>query len=95
MNESFKQELDMTLYLMLEGCASEPQVKKLNTWLEKDPEVFKYSMDFYLVASALRKSKVIPSASLNTMQEIEEQCALLKVFADAKKARDDYVDGIK
>lgn len=80
-----REELDLLLYQMLENEASEEQIARLNKLLSEDAEALRYSMDFYWVASALRKSNVIPSASLGTANEIDEQFHLLKVFAEEER----------
>lgn len=85
MDASLRQELDMILYLMLENSASEQQIKRLNALLESDPEAMAYAMDYYLITAALRKSNVIPSASFNTQDEIDEQSYLLRAFAEEER----------
>lgn len=85
MDELRRQELDLLLYPMLENEASVEQIARLNALLSDDAEALRYAMDFYLVASALRKSTVIPSASLGTKDEIDEQFHLLKLFAEEER----------
>ncbi|MEJ5260104.1 MAG: hypothetical protein WHS88_07945 [Anaerohalosphaeraceae bacterium] len=85
MDEFRREELDLLLYQMLENEASDEQIAHLNKLLSENAEALRYSMDFYLVASALRKSNVIPSASLGTVNEIDEQFHLLKLFAEEER----------
>lgn len=86
MKAELKQEIDMILCLMLEDSASDQQVERLNALLESDPEALEYSADFYLVASALRKSNIIPLAFFDTQQEIDEQFNQLKILAEEEHA---------
>jgi len=85
MDARCREELDLLLYRMLEKEASDQESARLNALLAEDAEALRYAMDFYLVAAALRKSTVIPSASLGSQDEIDEQFHLLKIFAEEER----------
>jgi hypothetical protein len=85
MDARYREELDLLLYRMLEKEASDQESARLNALLAEDAEALRYAMDFYLVAAALRKSTVIPSASLGSQDEIDEQFHLLKIFAEEER----------
>lgn len=80
-----KQELDDLLYLILENEATPEQVQRLDMLLESNPEAQQYAGDFYFVTAALRKTNAIPSASLDTSHEINEQYNLLLELAQEEK----------
>ena len=85
MDPKLKHEIDDLLYLTLENEASPEQVKRLNTLLESNPEIQQYAGDYYFVTASLRKTNAIPSASLDTEHEINEQSNLLLELAREEK----------
>lgn len=76
-----KQELNELLYLTLEKAAQPSQTEKLNAILQSDPDALEYSLDFYLMSSALRKTNAIPNAFLGIKNEKTEQFNLLHCLA--------------
>ncbi|HOK96222.1 MAG TPA: NPCBM/NEW2 domain-containing protein [Anaerohalosphaeraceae bacterium] len=81
MDAKQKQELNELLYLTLERSAQPWQTEKLNAILQSSPEALQYSLDFYLMSSALRKTNAIPHAFFGSKNEITEQFNLLHCLA--------------
>lgn len=85
MDIELKKEIDELLYLMLENAASPEQAARLDSLMESNPEVVQYSMDFYLMSAALRKTNIIPASALNTGFEIHEQVSFLNILAKEER----------
>lgn len=77
MDLRLQKEIDELLYLMLENAASAEQVERMNSLLASSTENQQYAADYYFITAALRKTNAIPSASLGTQNEVNEQYNLL------------------
>lgn len=85
MNTTTKYELNELLYLSLEGLATGEQMKRLNDIIDSDSEALSHSLDFYLVASVLKKTNTIADAFLGTKNEKIEQFDILRCLAAEEK----------
>jgi hypothetical protein len=85
MNAKTKYELNELLYVSLEGMATDEQMKRLNHLIASDPEALSHSLNFYMVASALKKTNTIADAFLGTKNEKIEQFDILRCLAAEEK----------
>jgi len=85
MNPKIKHELNELLYLSLEGTATDAQISRLDEIIDSEPGALAHSLDFYLVASALRKTNTIADAFLGTRNEKIEQFDVLRCLAAEEK----------